>query len=346
MASRCSARRPTRPATCSRSPTACRASCRIDREPCAVDEFLRRGRGVPVGQHREQPLATSDWGIVGLDDTRRRRLLLPVRGARRRRRADGAAGSIASSARRWRSPRWCNIAILAIGWIFGGPADDALDIDPPPSTAIAKILLEPPKEPEPEKKPQPRKVREEDASKRAREKEGKIGNHDAKVAETKIPKGDKDQIVKKVSNVGLLGAVKASQAVGGAQDAAVGHAGRDHDDGDGGPQGHRAGHRQAASGGMSTRGEGPGGGGKGDGQLLGVGTLAVGGGGHGAHNTGNGPGPRRQGDEGRRADRHARTPTAACPRSRSSRSCSRTRRRSSSATRRSCSASRTWRARS
>ena len=41
----------------------------IDREACAVDEFLRRGRGVPAGQHREQPLATSDWGIVGLDDT-------------------------------------------------------------------------------------------------------------------------------------------------------------------------------------------------------------------------------------------------------------------------------------
>src|SRR2546423_1449480 len=101
-----------------------------------------------------------------------------------------------------------SLSILGIGWIFGGPADDALDLDPPPSTAIAKILLEPPKEPEPVEKPQPRKVREEDASKRAREKEGKVGNNDAKVAETKIPKGDKDQIVKKVSNVGLLGVVK------------------------------------------------------------------------------------------------------------------------------------------
>ena len=113
-----------------------------------------------------------------------------------------------------------NIAILGIGWIFGGPADDALDLDPPPSTAIAKILLEPPKEPEPEQKPQPRKVREEDASKRAREKEGKVGNQDAKVAETKIPKGDKDQIVKKVSNVGPARRRQGVEAVAGAQDAA------------------------------------------------------------------------------------------------------------------------------
>src|SRR5579884_2797033 len=40
----------------------------IDRQPCAVADFLRRGRGVPAGEFREQPLATSDWGIVGLDD--------------------------------------------------------------------------------------------------------------------------------------------------------------------------------------------------------------------------------------------------------------------------------------
>ncbi|HEY1585159.1 MAG TPA: hypothetical protein VGH63_05675, partial [Polyangia bacterium] len=41
----------------------------IDRQPLAIDEFLREGRGVPAGEFREQPLATSDWGIVGLDDT-------------------------------------------------------------------------------------------------------------------------------------------------------------------------------------------------------------------------------------------------------------------------------------
>jgi TonB family protein len=183
-----------------------------------------------------------------------------------------------------------NLSILAIGWIFGGPSDDALDLDPPPSTAIAKMILEPPKEPEPEK-PQPsqRKVREEDASKRAREKEGKVGNPDAKVAETKIPKGDKDQIVKKVSNVGLLGVVKAgkqSQALksllSDTPDATMttamaGLKGTELVIGRG-------------SGGMSTRGEGPGGGGKGNGQLLGVGSLALGGGGRGAHPNGNGPG--------------------------------------------------------
>src|SRR6476469_5585538 len=41
----------------------------IGRQPCGVDEFLRDGRGVGDGAHRQQPLATSDWGIVGLDDT-------------------------------------------------------------------------------------------------------------------------------------------------------------------------------------------------------------------------------------------------------------------------------------
>src|SRR5690349_3415333 len=39
----------------------------VNREPFAVEEFLRRGRGVSIGAFREQPLGTSDWGIVGLD---------------------------------------------------------------------------------------------------------------------------------------------------------------------------------------------------------------------------------------------------------------------------------------
>ncbi|MGZ3442190.1 MAG: AgmX/PglI C-terminal domain-containing protein [Polyangia bacterium] len=259
----------------------------IDREPFAVEEFWRRGRGVPVGEHREQPLATSDWGIIGLDDTGDVAFFFqfvapgvavgPGRGFFDR--FFGQALAFAAVV---------NLAILGIGWIFGGPADDALDLDPPPSTAIAKILLEPPP-PEPEAKPQPRKVREEDASKRAREKEGKIGNADAKVAETKIPKGEKDQIVKKVSNVGLLGVVKASKQTQALKmllsdtpdatmtTAMAGLKGTELVIGRG-------------NGGMSTRGEGPGGGGKGGGQLLGTGALAVGGGGHGAHNTGNGPG--------------------------------------------------------
>src|SRR3954468_16838448 len=159
----------------------------IDKEPFAVDEFLRRGRGVPVGAFREQPLATSDWGIVGLDETGDVAFFFQF----------VAPGVAVGPQRGWMDRFFGqalafaavgNIAILAFGWIFGGPADDALDIDPPPSRAIAKILLEPPPEPEPPK-PAPRKVREEDASKRAREKEGKIGNNDAKVAETKIPKG-------------------------------------------------------------------------------------------------------------------------------------------------------------
>jgi outer membrane biosynthesis protein TonB len=260
----------------------------IDREPFAVDEFLRRGRGVPAGVFREQPLATSDWGIVGLDESGDVAFFFQF----------VAPGVAVGNDKGWMDRFFgqalvfaavVNMAILGIGWIFGGPSDDALDLDPPPSTAIAKILLEPPKEPEPEKKAAARKVHEEDASKRAREREGKVGNADAKVAETKIPKGDKDQIVKKVSNMGLLGITKASK-----QSAALKMLLSDTPDAT--MTTAMAGLKGTelvigrGSGGMSTRGEGPGGGGKGGGQLLGVGALAVGGGGKGAHPNGNGPG--------------------------------------------------------
>src|SRR5207247_2076084 len=102
-----------------------------------------------------------------------------------------------------------HIALLSIAFILWEPTD-ALDIDPPPSTAIAKILLEKPPEPEPSspKKIETRKVREDDASKRAAGKEGKVGNPDAKNVETKIPRGPRDQIAQKVSNLGLLGTLK------------------------------------------------------------------------------------------------------------------------------------------
>jgi TonB family protein len=261
----------------------------IDREPCAVDDFLRSGRGVASGDgFREQPLATSDWGIIGLDESGDVAFFFQF-----------VAPSITvGPSRSWLDRFFgqalalsavVQAAILIVGWIMWEP-DDGLDLDPPPTTAIAKLVLAPPKEPEPEKKvAAPRKVREDDASKRAREKEGKIGNPDAKPVETKIPKADKDQIVKRVSNMGLLGTLKAtkqSQALktllSDTPDATMTTA--------------LAGLKGAelvvgrGSGGMSTRGEGPGGGGKGNGQLLGVGALAVGGGGHGAKNTGTGGG--------------------------------------------------------
>ena len=132
-------------------------------------------------------------------------------------------------------------------------------------------------------------MREDDASKRAAGKEGKIGNPDAKLEKTVIPKGPKDQIVAKVSQTGLLGVLKQtkqSQALktllSDTPDATMTTA--------------MAGLKGAqlaigrGTGGMSTRGDGPGGGGTGQGQLYGVGNLAVGGGGHGARNTGTGGG--------------------------------------------------------
>jgi hypothetical protein len=255
----------------------------------AVSDFLRNGRGVQTGNLRQQPLATSDWGIVGLDETGDVAFFFqfvspavqvgPDKSWLDRFLAQGLAFSAI-----------VHIAMLIVAFVMWEP-DDSLEVDPPPSAAIAKMLLEPPEEKkEEEKKPDsPRKVREEDASKRAAGKEGKIGNPDAKLEKTVIPKGPKDQIVAKVTQTGILGALKQgkqSQALktllSDTPDATMTTA--------------MAGLKGAelaigkGSGGMSTRGEGPGGGGTGNGQLLGVGNLAIGGGGHGARNTGTGPG--------------------------------------------------------
>jgi hypothetical protein len=168
--------------------------------------------------------------------------------------------------------------------------DDALDLDPPPSQAIAKILLDkPPPERDNKRAKEVRKVREPDASQRAAGKEGKIGERDAKVAETKLPKGERDQIVKKVSSMGLLGTIKA-----GKQSAALKSLLSDTPDATlttamAGLKGTTLVVGRGV-GGMSTRGDGPGGGGTGKGQLLGVGNLAIGGGGRGNHPTGLGDG--------------------------------------------------------
>ncbi len=178
-------------------------------------------------------------------------------------------------------------SLLAVAWWAWEPTD-TLDVDPPPSSAIAKVLLAV-KEPPPEKeKKEVRKVREDDASKKAAGKEGKVGNPDSKVKETKIPKGPKDQIAAKVSNMGLLGTFKQSK-----QSAALKSLLSDNDASVTTALAGLKGAELAighGSGGMGTRGEGGGGGGTGHGQLLGVGNLAVGGGGHGAHNTGTGGG--------------------------------------------------------
>ena len=167
---------------------------------------------------------------------------------------------------------------------------DTLDVDPPPTAAIAKILQDVKEPPPPEEKPQEkRRVREQDASKRAAGKEGKIGNPDSKIEKTVIPRGPRDEIVKKVSHTGLLGMLKRSD-----QSQALKTLLSDTPDATmttamAGLKGARLAIGRG-SGGSSTRGEGPGGGGKGGGQLLGVGELAVGGGGHGSRNTGSGGG--------------------------------------------------------
>jgi outer membrane biosynthesis protein TonB len=250
-----------------------------------VSDFLRQGRGVAIGHHRQQPLSTSDWGIVGLD----------------------ARGEVAVFFEFLAKTTWVgpapfgdrflgnglalsavvHVALVAIAFVVW-EAEDHLDVDPPPSTAIAKLILEPEEKP-PEEPVAKKKAKQEDTSKKAAQKEGKIGNPDAKTDKTVIPKGPRDQIVAKVSNTGLLGMLKQpkqSQALktllSDTPDATMTTA--------------MAGLKGAelaigkGAGGLSTRGEGPGGGGKGGGQILGVGDLAVGGGGNGKHATGLGGG--------------------------------------------------------
>jgi hypothetical protein len=272
----------------------------IGGEPWAVSDFIDSGRGIPAGELREQPLATSDWGIVALDASGDVAFFFQfiAKGLRigpRQSWMDKFFGqAIAFSA-------IVHVALLIIAFLLWEPTD-ALDIDPPPSTAIAKLILEKPPEPEPEKKKSgggddPRKRREEDSSKRAAGKEGKIGNPDAKAPDTKIPKGPKDQIVAKVSNLGLLGTIKQNKSgalkmlLSDTPDATVTTA--------------MAGLKSTelvvgkGSGGMSTRGEGPGGGGTGKGQLYGVGNLAIGGGGRGKPGGGGGTGGGLGGHEGK-----------------------------------------------
>jgi hypothetical protein len=260
-------------------------------DPWAVSEFLDQGRGVRDGEWRQQPLGSADWGIIGLDDSGDVAFFFQF---------------VAEGARVGPNPTWLDrflgqalafsavvhIALLVLAFAFW-EKDEQLDVDPPPSAAIAKVLLDKPPEPPPpeEKKPKqdPRKVREEDASKRAAGKEGTIGNPDAKNVKTVIAKGPRDQIVKKVTGLGLLGTLKAPN-----QNQALKSLLSDTPDAN--MTTALAGVKGATTvigrgtGGSSTRGEGEGGGGTGNGQLYGVGNLAIGGGGHGSHNTGTGPG--------------------------------------------------------
>src|SRR4051794_3568480 len=143
-------------------------------ESWAIADFLHSGRGVPSGPFRQQPLATSDWGIVGLDETGDVAFFFqfvahgPPVGPDRTWLDRFLGQALAFSA-------VVHIALLIVAFVLWEPTD-FLDVDPPPSAAIAKILLEPPPKEEEKPKPDRRKVREDDASKRAAQKEGKVGN--------------------------------------------------------------------------------------------------------------------------------------------------------------------------
>ena len=257
----------------------------IEHRELSVEEFVGRSAG-PV----QQPLTVSDWGIVAIDRSHGLavffQFLQPSIGL-----GPGVGFLDKFIGQALVFSAVVHVSLLVIAFVLWEP-EDLLDVDPPPSQAIAKLLLEPPPEPEKKEKPDVRKAREDDASKKAAKKEGKIGDKDAKPVMTKIPKGDRDQVAKAVSNMGLLGSLKQ-----GKQSAALKSLLSDTPDAS--VTTAMAGLKGTelvvgrGSGGMGMKGDGPGGGGTGKGQLMGVGNLATGGGGKGSKNTGTGGGGTR-----------------------------------------------------
>ena len=235
-------------------------------------------------------IAPGDWGILGLDPNAELAIFFQfVEGApaltppatfldRYVGQAVGLSALVHAS-------------LLVLAFCVWQP-EHSLEVDPPPTLAMAKVLLDRQHEkqdPERDRAGGERRAREPDASKRAAGKEGKIGAPDAKTAETKIPKGPRDQIAAKVSQLGLLGTLKQrgrsealTQLLSDNADAQMTTA----------LAGIKGAQLQVGrgSGGLATRGTGPGGGGEGPGQILGVGNLAVGGGGHGRSGAGIGTG--------------------------------------------------------
>ena len=255
----------------------------LDHREVVVDQLLGSRGSV------EQPLAISDWGIVALDETQALavffQFLAPQVGLGN---STGFFDRFIGQALLFSAV--VHVSLLVIAFMLWEP-DDLLDVDPPPSQAIAKLLLEQTPLPEKPEKPEIRKMREDDASKRAAKSEGKIGDADAKTKITKVPKSDRDQVAKVVSTMGLLGSLKQ-----GKQSAALKNLLSDTPDAT--VTTAMAGLKGTelvvgrGSGGMGMKGDGPGGGGNGKGQLMGVGNLATGGGGHGGKNTGSGGGTR------------------------------------------------------
>jgi hypothetical protein len=259
----------------------------LDGVDVAVSDFLGESqRGGHGG--RIQPIGRHDWGIVALDPENSVAIFyqhlgdVPHVGTGLSWMDRFFGQGLAFSA-------IIHLTLLILAFIVY-EAEDLLDVDPPPSTAIAKLLFDKPPEPEPEKKEKNvRKVREDDASKKAAGKEGKIGDKDAKIEKTVIPKGPRDQIAAKVTKTGLLGALQPSK-----QNSALKSLLSDTPNADvtTALAGVKGANLQVGrgSGGMGLKGDGGGGGGKGPGQLMGVGDLAVGGGGKGPRATGSGGG--------------------------------------------------------
>ena len=170
------------------------------------------------------------------------------------------------------------MALLVAGIMVFAPDE------PPPTlalsaTRVATIL--PPAPPPPpdkgaKKKDEDKAKEEAGQTKRAKEKQGKVGRQDALAKDTVIPKGDKDILREKVSKVGLLGIIGRERPQGSGLAKLFAENVHDVEQAVAGMDGVRmvAGR---GSGGLATSGAGIGGGGTGTGHLLGAGELDTGG---------------------------------------------------------------------
>ena len=144
----------------------------------------------------------------------------------------------------------------------------------------------PPRQRAEKKKEEEKKKTDEGQMKKAKEKAGKMGRHDAKPKETVIPKGEKDMLREKVAKVGLLGLIGKQKREGSGHVEAVRREQRRRagDRRHGGRQDGRPGTARAA---CPPAARASGGGGTGYGHIYGAGNLDTGG--RGAQGHGRGP---------------------------------------------------------
>jgi hypothetical protein len=232
----------------------------------------------------DHALASGDWGILALDDTNDVAFYFEVMRSPASLRPPLALDGFLASAIAFAF--LLHTAVLGVAFFATDPPPiDDLATSP---DRVARLILDKewPEKLTPEelekkkaKGSGERKVREEDVSKRAAGKEGKLGDPHSARKDTVIAKGPRDVIVQKVQATGLLGAMRSTKG-----DTAISRLLSNDKSADmsmamAGLAGAQTALGQG-SGGLSTRGTGVGGGGTGAGQIFGTGNLQIGGGGN------------------------------------------------------------------